>query len=80
MSNNGTGNVQDELNRCMPAAAHGKLGDVLNDLLTAYNDLAAKHNALLAKLDADAGVADTNYAATQSASYTSLKTLAQRNT
>ena len=80
MSNNGTGNVQDELNRCMPAASHAQLGDVLNDLLTGYNDLAAKHNALLAKLDADAGVTDTNYAALESAAYTSLKTLAQRGT
>lgn len=78
MSNNGTGNVQDELNRCMPAAAHAKLGDILNDLLTAYNDLAAKYNALLVKLDADAGVTDANYAALESASYVSLKTLAQR--
>ncbi len=29
------------------------------------NETKAKHNALLAKLDADAGVTDTNYAATQ---------------
>lgn len=38
---NGTGNVQDELNRCMPAAAHAKLGDVLNDLITRHNALVA---------------------------------------
>jgi len=49
-------NVQEELNRCMPAAAHAQLGDVLNDLITT-------HNELLAKLDADAGVTDTDYAA-----------------
>lgn len=29
------------------------------------NETKAKHNALLAKLDLDAGVTDTNYAATQ---------------
>lgn len=51
---NGTGNLQDELNRMNPAAAHAKLGDLLNEIIT-------KHNALAAKLDADAGVTDTNY-------------------
>lgn len=40
---NGTGNVQDELNRCMPAAAHAKLGDLLAELIH-------KHNALVAAL------------------------------
>lgn len=57
MAINGTGNLIDELNRCMPAAAHAKLGDLLQEMIT-------KHNALAAKLDADAGVTDTNYAAT----------------
>lgn len=52
---NGTGNLKDELNRCMPAAAHAKLGDLLDEIIT-------KHNALAAKLDADAGVTDTNFA------------------
>jgi len=47
-------NLKDELNRMNPAAAHVKLGDVVDELI-------AKHNALLAKLDADAGVTDTNY-------------------
>lgn len=54
---NGTGNLVDELNRCMPAAAHAKLGDLLAEIIT-------KHNALLAKLDADTGVAATNHVAT----------------
>lgn len=49
-------NLQDELNRMAPAAAHAKLGDIVNDLIT-------KHNAVCAKLDADAGVTDTNYTA-----------------
>lgn len=54
---NGTGNLQDELNRMNPAAGHAKLGDIINELIT-------KHNALVAKLDADAGVTDTNYTST----------------
>jgi hypothetical protein len=35
---------------------------VLNQLATLANELKADHNALLTKLDADAGVTDTNYA------------------
>lgn len=34
-------NYQDELNRCMPAAAHVKLGDLLNDVITQHNALVA---------------------------------------
>lgn len=56
-SNNVAGTVQSQLNRMNPAAADAKLGDLLNEIIT-------KHNALLAKLDADAGVTDTNYVAT----------------
>lgn len=48
--------LKSELNRMAPAAAHAKLGDVLDELI-------AKHNAVCAKLDADAGVTDTNYTA-----------------
>lgn len=47
----------DELNRSSPIAHDVKLGSKLDELIT-------KHNLLLAKLDADAGVTDTNYAAT----------------
>lgn len=39
-----------------------------NQMRTLVNELKTKHNALLAKLDADAGVTDTNYAATQAVS------------
>lgn len=53
---NGTGNLQDELNRMNPAASHAKLGDLLAEIIT-------KQNALVAKLDLDAGVTDTNYSA-----------------
>ena len=54
------------LHRAMPANARVQLGDVIDELIT-------KHNALLAKLDLDAGVTDTNYAATLN-----VKTLAER--
>ena len=45
---------KDVLNRAMPANARVQLGDVIDELIT-------KHNAAMAKLDADAGVTDTNY-------------------
>lgn len=44
-------NVQDELNRSMPAAKDAALGDVLNDLITQHNALVVKYQALLAHLD-----------------------------
>lgn len=47
----------EQLNKMNPAARDAKLGSKLNELIT-------NHNALCAKLDADAGVTDTNYAAT----------------
>lgn len=71
-------NHQDRLNRRDPTGARVKEGDLLQELITAHNDLATKHNALLAKLDADAGVTDTNYAATQTATYAALKDLNSR--
>ena len=52
----GITNKHDEL------ALRRALESVTNDL----TNLAAKHNALLAKLDLDAGVTDTNYAALHS--------------
>jgi hypothetical protein len=55
--------------------ASGELWNVLSDLVddlnaikNLVNELKADHNALLAKLDADTGVADTNYAALHSVS------------
>lgn len=57
---------KDVLNRAMPANARVQLGDVIDELIT-------KHNALLAKLDLDAGVTDTNYTATLK-----VETLAER--
>lgn len=38
---NGTGNLQDELNRMNPAASHAKLGDLLSDIIKKHNDLVA---------------------------------------
>lgn len=48
--------LEDQLNRSMPAAADAELGTKLAEIIT-------KHNAAMAKLDADAGVTDTNYSA-----------------
>ena len=56
-------NVQDELNRSSPAADHAKLGNVLADLVAQVNAQRAVITALVAKLNADAGVTDTNYSA-----------------
>jgi uncharacterized protein YoaH (UPF0181 family) len=63
--------------------ASGELWSVLSDLVddlnaikNLANELKADHNALLAKLDADTGVTDTNYATlhTVSAADVVLKT------
>lgn len=69
-----SGSVQDHLNKSMPIAAKAKLGDTIADLIAQVNAqgaalaaLTTKYNAALAKLDADAGVTDTNYAATEGA-------------
>ena len=62
----GTGDPQNELNRMSPAARDAKLGDCINDLITGFN-------LLLAKMDADAGITDTDYASTLT-----LKTIVER--
>lgn len=49
--------AKELLNNSSPAADYTKLGNLLDEMIT-------KHNALCAKLDADAGVTDTNFAAT----------------
>lgn len=69
---------QTQLNHSMPVAAKVKLGDVLADLIAAHNDLKAQYLALVAKLDADAGVTDTNYAATVSPTLGSVADLESR--
>lgn len=47
----------DRVDRMTPAAKDARLGEAINALIV-------NHNALLAKLDADVGVTDTDYAAT----------------
>lgn len=58
-------NLQDKLNRCMPIAYDVKLGDLLQGLVTAHNDLETKYNSLLAKLDADATAQNAAVASSQ---------------
>lgn len=62
--------IIDALNRCMPAARDAKLGTKLDQVIAACNALQADavthrtaYAALVTKLNADAGVTDTNYAA-----------------
>ncbi len=80
-------NPQDMLNRSMPIADDIKLGDMLQEMLDAYNDLATKHNSLLAKLDTDntaqnavvtASQLDVDYEATLAATSADLKDINQR--
>lgn len=58
--------VQHILDRAMPIFARVRFGSLLSEMIE-------KHNALLVKLDADTGVASTDYAATLR-----IKTLAER--
>lgn len=78
MSKHSAWKVQDLLNRLGPGAAEAGLGDILNDLVTAYNDLRAQYVALLTKLDADAGVTDTNYHTVAAPSVAAVTTLLNR--
>lgn len=72
-------NLQDELNRTTPGAAHAKLGDIVNDLIGAVNANTTALKAMSAKLDADAGITDTNYASTLTASLSGIATLIARD-
>ncbi|WP_175787427.1 hypothetical protein [Burkholderia anthina] len=51
MKNPVPGQRQANLNNASPAAADAKLGDVQNDLITAFNALLSQYQALLAHLD-----------------------------
>ena len=55
--------VKRELNKASPADAKAKTGDVMADLIDAVNALHGVVKALVTKLNADAGVTDTNYSA-----------------
>lgn len=68
--------VQDLLNRLTPGSAEAGLGDIINDLVTAVNQLQADNVVLYAKLNADAGVTDANYGAVATAK--AVTTLAKR--
>lgn len=72
------GTNQEMVNKAMPANAKVKAGDVMAELIAQVNALTTKHNALLAKLDADAGVTDTNYAATNAVTATAIASLEAR--
>lgn len=56
-----------DLNRLGPAAHDADIGQVVLDLIASNNALRATVLALTAKLDADAGVTDTNYTTTATA-------------
>lgn len=68
---------EDALNRCLPVAHRLGLGTLLKELIAQNNALRASLAAVTAKLDADAGVTDTNYTAT-AAIPAAMKTLTQR--
>lgn len=55
--------LEDLLNRCMPVAKRASLGTVIYDLVNAVNTQNAVIKTLVTKLNADAGVTDTNYTA-----------------
>lgn len=69
------GSKQEKVNKMNPAASRAKLGDTVAELVAQVNILTAAHNVLVAKLNADAGVTDTNYATVAA---TTIKTLEQR--
>jgi len=62
MSNKGTGNLKNDLNRMAPTAANAKLGDMLESVIS-------NQNAILAKLDA-IGAASASVAAINTAAGT----------
>ena len=72
------GTRQDILNKTSPGTYKAKLGDVVAELTAQVNALTTAHNALAAKLDADAGVTDTNYASTTGVTATSIVSMENR--
>lgn len=69
------GSKQDRVNRMNPAANKAKVGDTVAELVDQVNILTAAYNTLVAKMNLDAGITDTNYAAVAA---TPIKTLEQR--
>jgi hypothetical protein len=73
------------LNTLTPGAKDAALGtvvalliDTVNAQVTAINALRADHNTLIAKLNADGGVTDTNYAVSTATAQTALTALDAR--
>ncbi|HED34955.1 MAG TPA: hypothetical protein ENJ08_12220 [Gammaproteobacteria bacterium] len=54
--------LQDQLNRAMPIAKDIGLGDTLQELISAYNDLATKYNQLVALQGGNANLLADNTA------------------
>ena len=48
---------------------------VVNKMAAALNEIKTDHNGLCTKLDADAGVSDTNYNATRALGYADIDTI-----
>lgn len=65
MSGPGNKTVKNDLNHLSPAAYRAQLGQVIEDLINAHNDLRAQFVALLAHLDTAnvAGIGNGNAAA-----------------
>lgn len=72
------GTNQEKINKASPANAKAKLGDVVAELVAQVNTLTTSYNALLAKMDADVGVTDTNYTSTRAVPATAIKGLETR--
>lgn len=69
------GSRQEKVNKASPALSKAKLGDLVAELTAQVNILTAAYNVLVAKLNADAGVTDVNYAAVAA---TPIKSMEQR--
>lgn len=67
------GSRQEKVNKASPALSKAKLGDVVADLTARVNVLTAAYNVLVAKLNLDAGVTDTNYATVASTPIVSME-------
>lgn len=72
------GSKQEKINKSSPAMSKAKMGDVIAELITQVNALTVASNARGAKLDLDAGVTDTNYAALTAVPATPIKSLEAR--
>lgn len=59
MAKAGIKNLRHKLNHMNPTASESALGDLLEQVLEAYNDLAGKYNQLLTKIDTDFAAQNT---------------------